>query len=48
MADHSYLRGVFEQVYRDLHSKLDAWAAQSISQEHGHDVDQTCRDWSSN
>lgn len=45
MADHSYLQWpFFEQVHRDLHSKLDAWAAQSISQEHGHDVDQTCRD----
>ena len=45
MADHSYLQWpFFDQVHRDLHSKLDAWAAQSISQEHGHDVDQTCRD----
>lgn len=44
MADQSYLKWPFfdarhEQLARDL----DAWAANHIAQEHGHDVDAECR-----
>ena len=44
MADQSYLDWpFFEPRHRELAQALDAWAAQNISQEHGHDVDAECR-----
>ena len=44
MADTDYLSWPFlEPRHRELALSLDAWAAQNISQEHGHDVDETCR-----
>lgn len=44
MADTDYLSWPFlEPRHRELALSLDAWAAQNISQEHGHDVDEKCR-----
>ncbi|MCC6069447.1 acyl-CoA dehydrogenase family protein [Massilia sp. GCM10020059] len=44
MADTDYLSWPFlEPRHRELALSLDAWAAQNIPQEHGHDVDETCR-----
>ena len=44
MADTDYLSWPFlEPRHRDLALSLDAWATQNISQEHGYDVDATCR-----
>ena len=44
MADTDYLSWPFlEPRHRELALSLDAWAAQNISQEHGHDVDEACR-----
>ena len=44
MADTDYLSWPFlEPRHRELALSLDAWAAQNISQEHGYDVDATCR-----
>lgn len=45
MADHSYLNWpFFDELHRDLHRELDAWAATHIQEGHVHDVDQACRD----
>ncbi|RDI22869.1 acyl-CoA dehydrogenase [Pseudacidovorax intermedius] len=44
MADQSYLDWpFFEPRHRALAQAVDAWAAQNISQDHGHDVDAECR-----
>ncbi|NML62978.1 acyl-CoA dehydrogenase [Massilia sp. RP-1-19] len=44
MADTDYLSWPFlEPRHRELALSLDAWAAQNIAQEHGHDVDEACR-----
>jgi acyl-CoA dehydrogenase len=44
MADQSYLNWPFlEPRHRELALSLDAWAAQNIDQQHGHDVDAACR-----
>jgi acyl-CoA dehydrogenase len=43
--DSSYLEWpFFEPKHRALQSSLDAWARQNLTQAHGADVDQTCRD----
>ncbi|MES2071801.1 MAG: acyl-CoA dehydrogenase family protein [Pseudomonadota bacterium] len=45
MSDKTYLRWpFFEQAHQQLEASLDAWAGRHITQEHGHDVDQACRD----
>ena len=44
MADTAYLNWPFlEPRHRALALALDAWAAQHIPQQHGHDVDAACR-----
>ena len=44
-SDRSYLDWpFFDQRHRDLQLQLDAWAAQHLSDGHGHDVDQACKD----
>lgn len=44
MADQTYLDWpFFEPRHRELAQAVDAWAAQNISQDHGHDVDAECR-----
>ncbi len=44
MADTTYLDWpFFEARHRELAQAVDAWAAQNISQDHGHDVDAECR-----
>ncbi len=44
MADTSYLKWPFlEPRHRELALALDAWAAEHIEQDHGADVDATCR-----
>ena len=44
MADTDYLSWPFlEPVHRELALSVDAWAAQNIPQQHGHDVDEACR-----
>jgi acyl-CoA dehydrogenase len=44
MADQNYLNWPFlEPRHRELALSLDAWAAQNIDQQHGHDVDAACR-----
>ncbi|MFZ6753277.1 acyl-CoA dehydrogenase family protein [Undibacterium sp. Dicai25W] len=44
-SDRSYLDWpFFDQRHRDLQQQLDSWAAQHISDGHGHDVDQACID----
>ena len=44
MSDKQYLDWpFFEERHRVLARELDAWAAQNISQEHGHDVDAECK-----
>ena len=44
MADQNYLKWPFlEPRHRELAQTLDAWAAQNIDQQHGHDVDAACR-----
>ena len=44
MADQSYLKWpFFEARHEQLARELDAWAANHIAQEHGHDVDAECR-----
>ncbi len=44
MADQNYLKWPFlEPRHRELALSLDAWAAQNIDQQHGHDVDAACR-----
>ncbi|MDQ2988028.1 MAG: acyl-CoA dehydrogenase family protein [Pseudomonadota bacterium] len=44
MADTNYLKWPFlETRHRDLALALDAWATENIEQDHGHDVDATCR-----
>jgi acyl-CoA dehydrogenase len=44
MADQNYLKWPFlEPHHRELALSLDAWAAQNIAQQHGHDVDAVCR-----
>jgi len=44
MADTSYLDWpFFEPRHRELAQALDAWAAEHIAQDHGHDVDAECR-----
>jgi len=43
-SDKSYLEWpFFEARHAQLERELDAWAAQNIAQEHGHDVDAACR-----
>ncbi len=45
MSDTKYLKWpFFEERHRQLANDLDAWATKNISQTHGHDVDQECRD----
>ncbi|MFZ6691414.1 acyl-CoA dehydrogenase family protein [Undibacterium sp. SXout20W] len=45
LSDRSYLDWpFFDQHHRDLQQQLDRWAASTISDAHGHDVDQACRD----
>ena len=44
MADQSYLKWpFFDARHEQLARELDAWAANHIAQEHGHDVDAECR-----
>ncbi|WP_234196933.1 acyl-CoA dehydrogenase family protein [Pseudacidovorax sp. NFM-22] len=44
MADMTYLDWpFFEPHHRELAKAVDAWAAQNIAQDHGHDVDAECR-----
>jgi acyl-CoA dehydrogenase len=44
MADTNYLKWPFlEPRHRELALALDAWAAENIEQDHGADVDATCR-----
>ena len=44
MSDTTYLDWpFFDQLHRDLRSRLDAWAAANISQAHHADVDAECR-----
>jgi alkylation response protein AidB-like acyl-CoA dehydrogenase len=44
MADTNYLKWPFlETRHRDLAITLDAWATENIEQDHGTDVDATCR-----
>ncbi|MGJ9419609.1 acyl-CoA dehydrogenase family protein [Massilia sp. CMS3.1] len=44
MADIDYLNWpFFDGRHRELAQGLDAWAAQNIPQQHGHDVDAACR-----
>ena len=44
MADTNYLKWPFlEPRHRELALALDAWAAENIEQDHGSDVDATCR-----
>ena len=44
MSDISYLDWpFFEPRHRELALTLDAWAKRSVSQYHGHDVDEECR-----
>lgn len=44
MADTNYLKWPFlETRHRDLALALDAWATENIEQDHGADVDATCR-----
>ena len=44
MSDTAYLNWpFFEPHHGDLARTLDAWAAEHISQEHGHDVDAECK-----
>jgi acyl-CoA dehydrogenase len=44
MSDKNYLNWPFlEPHHRVLEQSLDAWAAQHIAQDHGKDVDATCR-----
>ncbi len=44
MADTNYLKWPFlEPRHRELALALDAWASESIEQDHGADVDATCR-----
>ena len=44
MADTDYLNWPFlEPRHRELALQLDAWAAQNIPQQLGHDVDAACR-----
>jgi acyl-CoA dehydrogenase len=44
MADQNYLNWPFlEPRHRELALSLDAWSAQNIDQQHGHDVDAACR-----
>ncbi|WP_295550360.1 acyl-CoA dehydrogenase family protein [uncultured Pseudacidovorax sp.] len=44
MADTTYLDWpFFKPHHRELAQSVDAWAAQNISQDHGHDVDAECR-----
>ena len=44
MADTDYLDWPFlEPRHRELAQQLDAWAAENIPQQHGHDVDAACR-----
>jgi acyl-CoA dehydrogenase len=44
MADTNYLKWPFlETRHRDLALALDAWATENIAQDHGADVDATCR-----
>ncbi len=44
MADTDYLNWpFFDARHGELARELDAWAAQNIAQQHGHDVDAECR-----
>ena len=45
LADRSYLDWpFFDSRHGELQQALDQWAATHISDAHGHDVDQACRD----
>jgi acyl-CoA dehydrogenase len=45
MSDKNYLNWPFLlPEHRELESKLDAWAAREVPQEHAHDVDAACRE----